>query len=395
MRHTMRHLRSVFVALLAGLLLAPAASAGKWVGAPAAELKLTGEKIGVPTDQELTIDALTADGHALVLLFWSTECESCPRVIPHVNRLRAATRNDPVRFLSVMTEDREKVQKFLEGELRMNTWVAFDKEFKTNGGYYVTSVPMSIVISPKGVVAARTHPTNLSIGALREAADGKTPSLELAPAHEAMLPSTPIEQPPIYEMSVRPADPSKPRAMRQLGGLRMEGFTLREALRIAYGVSQQLVRSESLLLDAKYDFVVFPVDEDPEAVQPMLRELISTAFETDPGFETRTLDIFNLTAPSGAGPALKPAQPARAAGELSPGKLVGTNLNMQAISFYLSEATGWRPTVDETGLEGRYDFEIKWRPGDLESLRRVVRQQLGIIMEPGKREFEALVAERK
>jgi len=391
----MRQTASVFVGLLGGLVvLASSALAGKWVGAPAAELGLQEQAINVPAGLELTVESLTADGHALVLLFWSTECPTCPKVIPQVNRLRAALRNEPVRFLSVMSESVEQVQKFLAGELKMNTMIGFDDQFATNGRFFVTSVPMAVIINPDGVIAARTHALNLSVGAIRAAIRGETPNLELAPSHESLLPSEPITQPSIYEMSVRPADPNKARLMRQVGGLQMEGFTLREALRVAYGVSQQLIISDSLLLDAKYDFVVFPPNEETERVQELLRELISTTFDTEPSFETRTLPIYTLRTPNGPGPGLKTARPARAAGELTPGRLSGTNLNMQAISFYLSEAAGWTPMVDETGLEGRYDFEITWRAGDMEAFKRAVRNELGIVMESGEREFEALVAER-
>jgi uncharacterized protein (TIGR03435 family) len=62
----------------------------------------------------------------------------------------------------------------------------------------------------------------------------------------------------------------------------------------------------------------------------------------------------------------------------------------------LSGLTG-RTAVDKTGLTGKYDFSLKWKPDDSQadttgpSLFTAIREQLGLKLEPGKSVVEIIV----
>jgi uncharacterized protein (TIGR03435 family) len=60
------------------------------------------------------------------------------------------------------------------------------------------------------------------------------------------------------------------------------------------------------------------------------------------------------------------------------------------------------PVVDETGLTGSYDFELRWS-GDFDlakssdqkkQVERALREQLGLELVPDRRPIEMLVVER-
>jgi uncharacterized protein (TIGR03435 family) len=62
----------------------------------------------------------------------------------------------------------------------------------------------------------------------------------------------------------------------------------------------------------------------------------------------------------------------------------------------LSGLTG-RTAIDKTGLTGKYDFTLKWKPDDSQadttgpSLFTAIREQLGLKLEPGKSAVEIIV----
>ena len=52
-----------------------------------------------------------------------------------------------------------------------------------------------------------------------------------------------------------------------------------------------------------------------------------------------------------------------------------------------------RPVLDETGLEGRYDFELLWDIRDPISVLDYVRDELGLELRPQVREMENLIVQ--
>jgi uncharacterized protein (TIGR03435 family) len=96
-----------------------------------------------------------------------------------------------------------------------------------------------------------------------------------------------------------------------------------------------------------------------------------------------------------------PLNPYRARGlEPSAGYLVFKNETMPDFAWRLSTLVilGGRVVVDKTGLDGRYDFDLKFAPdspnADGPSIFTAIREQLGLRLEARKIPLEVLSVER-
>src|ERR1700722_3495747 len=72
-----------------------------------------------------------------------------------------------------------------------------------------------------------------------------------------------------------------------------------------------------------------------------------------------------------------------------PGALAIRNMSMSSFAEYVQSSFLDKPVIDQTGLDGRYDFQLHWQPGlaadvppsDAEPLPDIVtafQQQLGL-----------------
>jgi len=54
-----------------------------------------------------------------------------------------------------------------------------------------------------------------------------------------------------------------------------------------------------------------------------------------------------------------------------------------------------RPVIDETNLTGRFSFELSWQSGDNESLKKAMRDQLGLTLTEDRRKIDVIQVGRK
>jgi uncharacterized protein (TIGR03435 family) len=147
----------------------------------------------------------------------------------------------------------------------------------------------------------------------------------------------------------------------------------------------------------------------------MLRKLLADRFQLTFHRERKELSIYALTAlPSG--PKLKESE-ARA--DASPAlinvifpdrvQLPARNATMSQFASMLQRSVLDRPVVDQTGLRGRFDFDLEWTPDESQfggklpppptespkaSLFAALRQQLGLRLDATKGPMDVLVIDR-
>ena len=134
----------------------------------------------------------------------------------------------------------------------------------------------------------------------------------------------------------------------------------------------------------------------PADFRLMLQTLLKERFHLSSHREQREMPVYLLMVDKN-GSRLKPAAP-DAPGFLrmsGGGRITGSGATMAQLTAWFSNSNGVeRPTVDRTGLTGRYDFTLDWAgPGkdDGPSVFTAFSEQLGLKLEAARAPVEVLV----
>jgi uncharacterized protein (TIGR03435 family) len=176
-------------------------------------------------------------------------------------------------------------------------------------------------------------------------------------------------------------------------GIDASGVPLQTLVREAYGIEDNQIigvsdwiGSQQFDIQAKMDqsdtetLRKLPQDEAQKLRQRMLQALLADRFKLTVHRETRELPVYSLVVAKG-GIKMREA----AAGDLypngikgpdgkssggmlrmGPGELTGQAIPLGRVVSTLSWQTGHH-VIDKTGLTGKYDFTLKWAPGEGET----------------------------
>jgi len=139
------------------------------------------------------------------------------------------------------------------------------------------------------------------------------------------------------------------------------------------------------------------MDRQRQRMQAVLRDRFGLKLR----LEKRELPIYVLK-PAKGGSKLTPPGPDSKGPSMrmsDKGELSGAGANMRMLTNTLAQVLG-RPVMDETGVEGTFDFELKWKPeagagqppqpdaataeAEGASLFTAISEQLGLRLEPKK-----------
>lgn len=113
-------------------------------------------------------------GQVVVLDFWATWCRPCRETIPHLNRMAEKFAGRPVVFLSVTSDDRVTVERFLRGR-PMTPWIGLDPDGRMGRAFGVTEIPQTFVIDPYGRIRLRVSPSWLYASDIEKALKAAPP----------------------------------------------------------------------------------------------------------------------------------------------------------------------------------------------------------------------------
>jgi uncharacterized protein (TIGR03435 family) len=238
--------------------------------------------------------------------------------------------------------------------------------------------------------------------------------------------------------------------MQPGGRLTMTNMPVRQLIVRAYGVQPyQVLGGPSWITSDRFDITAkAPGDASPQEMNAMLETLLADRFKLKVRKETRQSDVYRLVkarADGGLGEALKPAAvncdmargraggpppgpgagPAAARGPatggpmmgpcqflIAPGRFQVAGQSMAAFANSLGMQVG-RPVLDETGLQGAYDFTLTFMPDagrgmpagppppgapelppidpNAPALPTALQEQLGLRLESGKGPVEMIV----
>lgn len=220
---------------------------------------------------------------------------------------------------------------------------------------------------------------------------------------------------PDWEVAtVRPNANGATRDLIHISGrhVSLENETVAKMMLIGYGVQKdQVIGLPDWTRTAGWDIEgVTSVSGVPNLrqFQTMVRKILEERFGLVLHHEQRVMDVFALRVAKG-GPKLPPATGGadafpdrvdrRSAGELD-SRFKDTSMH----DFVLMALGAMdHPVVDETGLTGKYDFELKWADDDTNATADVstapglftaLQEQLGLKLEPVKAPADVLVIDK-
>jgi uncharacterized protein (TIGR03435 family) len=174
---------------------------------------------------------------------------------------------------------------------------------------------------------------------------------------------------------------------------------------LAFGVEEnQLEAAPAWMHSEHYDVVAKPEGEAGLSyiqLRPLLQQLLAQRFHLATHRETKLFPGFSLEVAAG-GPKLHPAKAAAGQNYVIPGGLHGAGVPVSWLASALARPVG-HPVLDNTGITGNYDFDLKYAPETTEqtadassrpSIFTAVKEQLGLQLKAVKVPLEMLVIDR-
>jgi uncharacterized protein (TIGR03435 family) len=202
----------------------------------------------------------------------------------------------------------------------------------------------------------------------------------------------------------------------------VKNFALRLLLAAAYNLTPGTISGGPAWVDSEHFDILA---ESPGEVRPnmdeqmaMLRKLLTDRFKLTFHREEKEFPIYALTVAKGGSklkestvsPDATPEGPPPLVFVLSSqgARLPGRNATMAALAAVMQRSALDRPVVDQTGLSGRYDFDLEWTPDETQfggqvrgtpsapkvDLFAAMQQQLGLRLEATRGPIAALVIDQ-
>jgi uncharacterized protein (TIGR03435 family) len=231
-----------------------------------------------------------------------------------------------------------------------------------------------------------------------------------SPARPAKMART--ADPEFEVATIKPSDPNDHSQGFHLSGRRisMENETMTDLICFAYSIQKsQIVNAPQWFEEQRWDIDGVPdVEGTPDWTQYrlMLRKLLGTRFGLRTHGDKRELSVYALTVGKG-GPKLEKSTKDPDALSDQTGNGNGTQQYMKFTNSSMAdfgktmELMGDRPVVDQTNLQGRYDFTLVWTPDSMRAtqpdappgLFTAVQEQLGLKLEATRAAAEVIVVD--
>jgi uncharacterized protein (TIGR03435 family) len=241
------------------------------------------------------------------------------------------------------------------------------------------------------------------------------------PAPPTRVPPMDPKADPTFEVAtIKPSDPNQ-----QGKGIRVQGrrfftinTTLAEIIAFAYDLQQkQIIGAPAWVETDKFDLNANPdVEGQPndKQLKSMIRKLVVDRFQLKFHDDKREMAAYVLS----TGPGTPKLEKNTSGGTLPGlfftgiGKLRVTNATMSDFTSMIQNSVFDRPVVNKTGLEGRWDFTLKWQPDETQfvgsgmkipppsdaadappTIYKAVQEQLGLKLDSTKTQVDVMVVD--
>jgi uncharacterized protein (TIGR03435 family) len=334
-------------------------------------------------------------GQACMLVFWAPWCGSCIAEFGRINSLVAATKDLPLTIVSLTSEARSTCEPLL-AKRPLHSRIAIDRDRATFQAYGVTVLPRAMLIDGNGKVAAMPRIEDIDQAALERLANGKPVGLDsvrMLPCDlewdekkEGLDASASLSHAVIRRSTAASGGSRFPPSH---GRITADGAPFSALLQLAFDAEWYQVVSTHPDYEhgeQRFQVSIKAPDDRPETARAMLREQLERLF----AFRAEWVEVEEPTQVLAriAGTELKGLVPSTATeqeGSARRGRIQYTKSDMASIAQVLGSFGSGKEMLDETGLQGEFDFTLQWTHGDQESFAAALRScGLEIRTEPRK-----------
>ena len=331
--------------------------------------------------------------------FWATWCGPCVASIPHLNELVMAFAGQPVRFLSVTDEEPERIEEFLATH-PMEGWIGLDGDRSTFDAFDVVSRPHTVVVDQTGRIAAITMPKHVTRAALNALLEGRRidlPEKERTPSNlswdrEEIEWTDGVE--PLSQVIIKPIRTATGGMRHAPGSNRMsaDGAGLVPLIAFAFEVDTHRMDFRLPKTSEQYRVSVRVPTGREKSLRPVFQSALRATFGFQTRWEAQKRDVYLLRIPEGRNATIQPSRANEAAYSFMRGAAKGVKQPLDRLCDALTNFLR-RPVLDETGLQGTFDWNLRYQPGDPSVVIREVQQKLGLELIETNRSLEVLVVE--
>jgi uncharacterized protein (TIGR03435 family) len=331
-------------------------------------------------------------GKVVVLEFWATWCGPCVAAVPHLNQLAASLDPAKFQFISVDDEDPKVVQDFL-AKRKMDGWVGNDTTGSVFSWFGVKGRPATIIVDGQGKVVAATQPEFVEAADLQAVAAGKAvkfmPAVDIETLKAKAAPTGAVK--PLFGISLIKAPPDAQMWMQgRSDGIDIHGANAQFLLTYAYHTPEDRLVLTSPLPDGRYDLTAEFAEAEDSITTPIVQTALASGLHLKVGPKSVTKSVYVLKATDASKKLLAPtASTSGSMRSIREGKIKVVNGSMADLADSLESELDV-PVIDETRIDGAFDFELEFAAKDGESAKAALLKSFGLELSRENRLVEIL-----
>jgi uncharacterized protein (TIGR03435 family) len=198
---------------------------------------------------------------------------------------------------------------------------------------------------------------------------------------------------PLFQAVIRSSNSDSGGLVPLPGEISGDGIAFLNLIAVAYQTPSHRVISQVPDVEGKYRVSVVAPRGREELLYPMFRQMVESTFGIRAHRETRDRDVFVLRLRAENTARLRPSHVRNAQHWFVSGKIHAEKQPLSVLADVLENLLD-RAVVDETGLDGEYDWEFSYNRADETSVVNAVQDELGLEMVPATRPIEVLVVDQ-